>query len=73
MPDDPRNLPSGAPRLFERIAVLEGIAVLALAAVAAIVIGLATDQTWLGVVGGVLLVLVIADAVILAWVRRTRR
>jgi hypothetical protein len=70
--EDPRDRLSGTARVFERVAAVEGIAVLILAAVGAIVIGLATDQTWLGVVGGVLLVLVIADAAVLVWLRRRR-
>lgn len=72
MAEEPRDPLHGTARVLERVAAVEGIAVLVLAAVAAVIIGLATEQVWLGVVGGVLLVLVIADAVILAWLRRRR-
>lgn len=73
MAEDPRDRLAGAPRLFERVGAIEGIAVLVLVSVGAMVFGLATHQTWPVVVGGVLLVFTILDAVILSWVRRRTR
>lgn len=73
MAEEPRDRLTGAPRLFERIAAVEGIAVLVLASVGLIVYGLASRQSWPIVVGGILLVLVVLDAVVLTWVRRRYR
>jgi membrane protein YdbS with pleckstrin-like domain len=73
MAEDPTNRLSGAPRLIERVAVVEGIAVLLLAAVGMVVFGLASHQTWPVVIGAILLVLVVLDAVILTLVRRRAR
>lgn len=70
MPEDPRDRMTGAPRLFERVGAIEGVAVLLLVSVAAIVFGLASHTTWPVVVGGILLVFTVLDAVILSWVRR---
>jgi hypothetical protein len=73
MTEDPRDRLAGAPRLFERIGAIEGIAVLVLVSVAAVIYGLASHQTWPIVVGGVLLVFTVLDAAILGWVRRRAR
>ena len=70
---DPRDRLTGPARLAERIGFAEGIAVLVLAAVACLVIGLATHQVWLTVVGAILFVLVIVDAIVLSWLRRRTR
>ena len=73
MPEDPRDRLQGVPRFMERVGAIEGIAVLVLVAVGLLVYGLAAHTTWPVVVGAILLVLVILDAVVLGWVRRTRR
>jgi protein-S-isoprenylcysteine O-methyltransferase Ste14 len=72
MPEDPRDRLSGAPRVFERIGAIEGVAVLLLVSVGVLIFGLASHQTWPVVVGGILLVFTILDAAILSWVRRRR-
>lgn len=72
MVDDPRDRLRGAPRLFERIGAIEGVAVLVLVSVATIIFGLASKQTWPVVAGAVLLIFTVADAAILSWVRRRR-
>lgn len=72
MPEEPRDHLPAVPRVFERVGAIEGVAVLVLVSVGLVVFGLATQQVWPVVVGGVLLVFTIADAVILSWVRRRR-
>jgi protein-S-isoprenylcysteine O-methyltransferase Ste14 len=72
MPEEPRDRLPAVPKVFERIGAIEGVAVLLLVAVALVVFGLATHTVWPVVVGGVLLVFTVADAVILSWVRRRR-
>lgn len=72
MAEDPRDRLPVVPKVFERIGAIEGIAVLVLASVVAVIFGLATRRAWPVVVGGVLLAFTIADAIILSWVRRRR-
>jgi hypothetical protein len=72
MPEEPRDRLPAVPRVFERVGAIEGVAVLVLVAVGLVIFGLATHQVWPVVVGGVLLVFTVADAVILSWVRRGR-
>ena len=72
MPEEPRDRLPAVPRVFERIGAIEGVAVLVLVAVGLVIFGLATHAVWPVVVGAVLLVFTIADAVILSWVRRRR-
>ena len=72
MPEDPRDRLTGPSRVFERIGAIEGVAVLLLVSVGAVIFGLATHETWPVVVGGILLVFTILDAAILSWVRRRR-
>jgi membrane protein YdbS with pleckstrin-like domain len=72
MPEDPRDRMTGAPRVLERVGAIEGVALLLLVAVGLVVFGLASHTTWPVVVGGILLVLTVLDAVVLSWVRRRR-
>jgi protein-S-isoprenylcysteine O-methyltransferase Ste14 len=72
MPEDPRDRLTGAPRVLERVGAIEGVAVLLLVSVGAVIFGLASRTTWPVVVGAILLVLTILDAAILSWVRRRR-
>lgn len=72
MPEEPRDRLPAVPKVFERVGAIEGVAVLVLVSVGLVVFGLATQAVWAVVVGAVLLVFTIADAVILSWVRRRR-
>jgi membrane protein YdbS with pleckstrin-like domain len=71
--EEPRDRLAGAPRLVARIGAVEGIAVLLLVSVVAVIYGLASHTTWPVVVGAILFVLTVLDAAILSWVRRRTR
>ena len=73
MPEEPRDRLPAVPKVFERIGAIEGIAVLLLVSIAAVVYGLAVHETWPVVVGAILFVFTVLDAAILSWVRRRRR